>query len=379
MIPMNLAEIASATGGILADGTASKSLVTGNLSFDSRMVDKGGVFCCLPGKHGDGHDYARQAVKEGAVAVLAARPVGVPAVIVPDVLAGMADVARAVASAYTGTVIGITGSAGKTSTKDLLRQILEQDGPTVATLRSFNNEIGFPVTVTSVQSDSRYLVLEMGARGKGHIEQLCSIAPPRIATVLNVGSAHIGEFGDRKAIARAKAELVQALPPAQGIAVLNGDDPLVLAMGKTTDARIVTFGTSHGCDVRAYAVQSENGCPRFSLRYGHKTTRLQLSVPGRHNLWNALAAAATALAAGVPFDRVVAALGRAKITSGGRMDVQHSRDGLTIINDAFNASPESVAGRGRAEVGAVLGMSEGVAARGGTSRARLTASRPRVT
>ncbi|MET9415347.1 UDP-N-acetylmuramoyl-tripeptide--D-alanyl-D-alanine ligase [Streptomyces klenkii] len=341
MIPMTLAEIAEATGGTLADGADPASLVTGDLSFNSKTVSSGGLFCCLPGKHADGHDYAQQAVEGGAAAALATRPVGIPAVLVGNVLTAMADVARAVAHRYTGTVIAITGSAGKTSTKDMLRQVLAEDGPTVATPKSYNNEIGFPTTVSQVRQDSRYLVLEMGARGKGHIDELCKIAPPRIATVLGVGSAHIGEFGSREAIADAKAEIVRALP-AHGVAVLNGDDPLVAAMRADTDAQVITFGTGMDCDVRARGVKiDEEGRPSFSLRYGPKVVRVQLAVHGRHNVTNALAAAATAFAAGVPFGRIATALQRAQLTSGGRMDV-HRHGRLTLINDSFNASPESM-------------------------------------
>ncbi|WP_248288990.1 UDP-N-acetylmuramoyl-tripeptide--D-alanyl-D-alanine ligase [Streptomyces albireticuli] len=338
---MTLAEIAEATGGTLTDGADPASLVTGPLSFNSKKVASGGLFCCLPGKQVDGHDFAEQAYEGGVAAVLASRPVGIPSVLVADVLGAMAGIATAVASRYTGTIVAITGSAGKTSTKDLLRRILDEDGPTVATPKSYNNEIGFPTTVSQVRQDSRYLVLEMGARGKGHIADLCQIAPPTIATVLGIGSAHIGEFGSREAIAAAKAEIVEALP-AHGVAVLNGDDPLVAGMRNATDARVITFGTGPDCDVRAHGIKTDDeGRPSFSLRYGPKVVRIQLAVHGRHNVTNALAAAATAFAAGVPFGRIAAALQRAKVTSGGRMDVHHNGD-VTVINDSFNASPESM-------------------------------------
>ncbi|MFF4403202.1 UDP-N-acetylmuramoyl-tripeptide--D-alanyl-D-alanine ligase [Streptomyces sp. NPDC001404] len=315
--------------------------MTGQLSFNSKRVSSGGLFCCLPGKHTNGHDFAGQAFEGDVAAVLARRPVGVPAVLVDDVLTAMARIARAVAHRYTGTIIAITDSAGKTSTKDLLGQVLQEDGPTVATPRSYNNEIGFPVTVSQVRPDSRYLVLEMGARGKGHIDALCTLAPPKVATVLGVGSAHIGEFGSHEAIADAKAEIVRALP-AHGVAVLNGDDPRVIAMRHETDARILTFGTGPDCDVRAHGIRTdEHGRPSFSLRYGPKTVRIQLAVHGRHNVTNALAAAATAFAVGVPSGRIAAALQQATLTSGGRMDVHHHGQ-LTVINDTFNASPESM-------------------------------------
>ncbi|MFI0718129.1 UDP-N-acetylmuramoyl-tripeptide--D-alanyl-D-alanine ligase [Streptomyces sp. NPDC021224] len=340
MIPLTLADIAAATGGTL-DHADPDTLVTAPLLFDSRNVTAGGLFACLPGRTADGHDYARQAVADGAVAVLAARPVGVPAVIVADVLTAMADTARAVAARYPGTVIGITGSAGKTTTKDLLSGILALDGPTVATPRSFNNEIGFPVTVTQATADTQYLVLEMGARGRGHIAALCEIAPPTIAAVLGIGSAHAGEFGSREATADAKAEIVRGLPP-HGVAVLNADDPLVVPMARQTQARVMFFGTGDA-DVRAEDVRTgDDGRPHFILRHGADRAPVQLAVHGRHNVTNALAAATIALAAGVPFTRVVEGLTRTELTSGGRMEVTTRPDGVTVINDAFNASPESV-------------------------------------
>ncbi|NUS14048.1 MAG: UDP-N-acetylmuramoyl-tripeptide--D-alanyl-D-alanine ligase [Streptomyces sp.] len=340
MIPLTLADIAAATGGAL-DHADPGTLVTAPLLFDSRKVTSGGLFACLPGRTADGHDFAEQAVADGAVAVLATRPVGAPAVIVPDVLTAMADTAREVASRYPGTVIGITGSAGKTSTKDLLNGVLSLDGPTVATPRSFNNEIGFPITVTQVTTDTWYLVLEMGARGRGHIDTLCRIARPTIAAVLGVGSAHAGEFGSREATAEAKSEIVRSLPP-HGVAVLNADDPLVAPMASRTEARTMFFGTGDA-DVRAEDVRvGESGRPHFTLRYGDDQAQVQLAVHGRHNVTNALAAATIALAAGVPFARVVEGLSSTELTSGGRMEAMTRPDGVTVINDAFNASPESV-------------------------------------
>lgn len=342
MIPLSLALLAAATGAALDQIPDPDAVVTGALCFDSRDVAPGGLFACLSGKNTDGHDHAEQAIASGAVAVLATRPVGVPALIVPDVLAAMAAIATTVSDAFTGSVIALTGSAGKTTTKDLLAAVLAADGPTVATQRSFNNEVGFPVTVSRVEPGTTYLLLEMGARGAGHITQLCEVARPTIATVLNVGSAHVGEFGTREAIAAAKAEIVQALP-ADGIAVLNADDPLVAAMAHHTGATVVTFGTGEGCDVRgSQVVLDDQGRPRLTLHHHGESATVQLQVHGWHNAINALAAAATALAAGVPLSTIITALSAAEITSGDRMQVTTRPDGITLINDTFNASPEAV-------------------------------------
>ncbi|MFC8290546.1 Mur ligase family protein [Streptomyces sp. NPDC057242] len=201
----------------------------------------------------------------------------------------MFDLARAVHRCYDGTTIGITGSAGKTTTKDLFAHVLGCHAPTVANPASFNNEIGFPATVTGVRPDTRYLVLEMGARGKGHVQALCDVARPGISTVLGIGSAHVGKFGSREAIADAKAEIVRALPTT-GTAVLNADDPLVAAMRREHTGRIITFGTGESPDVRATGIDTVDGRPTFTLHHQGRTAPVRLTLHGRHHVTNALAA-----------------------------------------------------------------------------------------
>ncbi|WP_181697841.1 UDP-N-acetylmuramoyl-tripeptide--D-alanyl-D-alanine ligase [Nocardia sp. GTS18] len=342
MIPMTLAEIAQAVGGRLDAVTDDQVTVTAPTAFDSRQVVAGGLFAALSGNRVDGHDFATAAIEKGAVAVLATRPTGTPAIIVDHVVTAMSDLAHSVATRYTGQVLAITGSAGKTSAKDLLTQILARHGSVVATERSFNNEIGFPHTVLRVQADTDFLVLEMGARGRGHISHLASIARPQIGAVLGIGSAHIGEFGSREAIAVAKRELVEALD-SSGIAVLNADDPLVAGMAEHTRAQILRFGTVADADVRATDITiNANACAQFTLRHRDDAAAITLGVVGEHHLTNALAAAALALSAGVEFATVAAGLEGAALVSGSRMEVTERPDGVTVINDAFNASPESV-------------------------------------
>ncbi len=238
MIPLSLEAVVAVVGGRLCDVPDASVMVTAPAVVDSRTVEPGGLFAALPGEPTDGHAFAADAVKAGAVAVLAARPVGVPAVVVGDVLDALASLARTVLAAVPeATVIGLTGSAGKTSTKDLLAQVLPGLGPTISTVRSFNGEIGLPLAVTHLDPGVRYVVLEMGDRGIGHITHLTGIARPSVGLVLNVGTAHIGEFGGREQIAQAKGELVEALP-ADGLAILNADDPLVAAMASRTSARV---------------------------------------------------------------------------------------------------------------------------------------------
>jgi UDP-N-acetylmuramoyl-tripeptide--D-alanyl-D-alanine ligase len=379
VIPLSLSEIAAVTKGRL-HGARGTEVVTA-VEFDSRAVRPGGLFLALPGERVDGHAFARAAVERGAVGVLAARPVDAPAVVVPPfarvtgtylgesdadgsgaaVLAALARLATHVVGRLPQlTVVGVTGSSGKTSTKDLLAAVLAPLGPTVAPPESFNNELGLPWTALRADADTRHLVLEFSARGAGHIAALAAAVPPRIGVVLNVGSAHLGEFGSVEAIARAKGELVEALP-AGGVAVLNADDPRVAAMATRTSARVVTFG-SHG-DVRAEALTLDGGRARFRLVTPTGAAPVALRLVGAHHVGNALAAAAVASELGGAPEAVAAALSAAVPASRWRMEVTDRADGVTIVNDAYNANPDSMAaalralaalGRGR-RTWAVLG------------------------
>lgn len=353
MIPLTLAEVVSATGGALHDADPA-AMVTGPVVIDSRVAVTGSLFVAIKGEHTDGHEHAAAAVGSGATAVLAARPLGVPTVVVVDPVAALARLARAVLDRLADvTVVGVTGSSGKTSTKDLMAAVLETAGPTVAAVGSFNNEIGVPLTVLAADPGTRHLVVEMGARGPGHISYLCEIAPPRIGVVLNIGTAHAGEFGSREATAVAKRELVEALP-SDGVAVLNADDPLVLAMAPAASGRVLTFGSSPAADVRAEGVEvDDQGRAAFDLLTPNGAARVRLRLHGRHHVWNALAAAAVAHVLGVPVDAVAGALEDATPRSPWRMEVVERADGVTVVNDAYNANPESV----RAALETVAAMS----------------------
>lgn len=378
MIEMTLREIADIVGGTLHDVSDPAVTVTGAVEFDSRRIESGDLFLALPGEHVDGHDYAERAVAAGAVAVLAARPVGVPAIVVEPlgaaaanrsyvlahdtdgsgaaVLAALAKLARASVDRLSAgglTVVGVTGSAGKTSTKDLLARALTPLGAVVAPPGSFNNELGHPWTALRAGADSRFLVLELSARGSGHIAALAEIAPPRIGVVLNVGTAHLGEFGSRDAIAQAKGELVEALP-ADGVAVLNADDPRVAAMATRTRARVVTYGRAAGADVRATdLVLDSDARARFALHAKGSRIDVRLGVHGEHQVANALAAAAVALECGATLETVAQALAGARVDSAHRMDMRTRPDGVTVIDDSYNANPDSM----RAALKALVSMS----------------------
>ncbi|MEW9528015.1 UDP-N-acetylmuramoyl-tripeptide--D-alanyl-D-alanine ligase [Microbispora sp. NPDC049125] len=343
MIPMPLARVAEITSGALTGMADPRAVIRGPVVIDSRAAGPGALFVAIKGERADGHDFARQAVEAGAAAVLASRPVEAPAVIVGDVLAALAGLANAVVSALpSATVVGVTGSAGKTTTKDLLAGLAARIGPTVAPAGSHNNEIGHPLTVLKADEGTRFLVLELSARNVGHIAYLARIAPPRIGVVLNVGTAHLGVFGGKEAIARAKGELVEALP-SDGVAVLNADDPLVAAMAGRTAARVTWFGRSPQAVIRAEdeSVDARSRAS-FTLRTPSGSAAVRLRLHGAHAVENALAAAAAAYELGLPVATIADELSRAEPRSRWRMEVTDRPDGVTVINDAYNANPDSM-------------------------------------
>jgi UDP-N-acetylmuramoyl-tripeptide--D-alanyl-D-alanine ligase len=343
VITLTLAEVAAAVGGRLAGGADPAATVTGPVVADSRLVEPGGMFVALPGERTDGHAFAAVARAAGAVAVLAGRETDGPCVLVADPLTAVGDLARAVVARLRQlVVVGVTGSSGKTSTKDLLAALLGRLGPTVAPPGSFNNELGHPLTALRSGPDTRYLVTEMGARHPGNISYLCRITPPRVGLVLNVGAAHLGEFGSREVTARTKGELVEALP-ADGVAVLNLDDPLVAAMAERTSARVVGFGESGSAVVRATDVELDTMArPRFRLVTPAGEADVTLRLHGEHHVSNALAAAAVAVECGLPVAQVAEALGEAGADSRWRMEVSSGPGGILVVNDSYNANPDSM-------------------------------------
>jgi UDP-N-acetylmuramoyl-tripeptide--D-alanyl-D-alanine ligase len=334
MISMTLAEIAEVVDGTV-DGDPTL-VVSGPAYLDSRQPMPDGLFVAVVGERVDGHDFTA-----GAHAVLASRPTGAPSVLVRDPIVALGRLARHVIDRLDATVLALTGSQGKTGTKDYLGQVLAGVGMTVATAGNHNNEIGVPLTVLSADETTDYLVVEMGARGVGHLAYLCEIAPPEVAAVLNVGTAHLGEFGSRDAIAQAKGEIVEALP-AHGTAVLNGGDDLVAAMATRTDARVLSFG-GPGCDVTARSVELDDlGRPSFEIGYAGRWEPVRLQQLGAHQVDNALAAAAMAVAIDVSLSEVASGLSGATAASSMRMELHERVDGLLVINDAYNANPASM-------------------------------------
>lgn len=367
MIPVSVAEVAALLDTGLTGG--DPGAVVTSVVADSRLVTPGALFVALAGARVDGHDHVLGAWRDGAVAALTGRDVPpAPCLPVADPLVALGRLARHVvdrAVAGGAQVVGITGSQGKTSTKDLLAQVLEPAGPTVAPVGNLNNELGVPLTACRLEPGSRFLVGELGARGIGHIAYLCGIVAPRVGVVLNVGHAHVGEFGGQQAIARAKGELVEALP-VDGRAVLNADDPLVWAMRSRTRAPVLAFATSGpppGPGLWSSDAEADRLDRYRFVLHGRDDDGAETSAPvalrltGRHQVANAVAAAAAATALGLDLPDVAAALSRAGARSRWRMELVERADGVVVVNDAYNANPDSM----RAAVGtlAELGRSTG--------------------
>jgi UDP-N-acetylmuramoyl-tripeptide--D-alanyl-D-alanine ligase len=363
VIALTVAQVHEVTGGRLV-GVDPNLVLDGPVVADSRAVQPGSVFVALPGARVDGHDFAPAAVAAGARLVLAERELvdasgqGLPTLVVPDVPAALGALAAAVldrlrqAGAEPGgtapTVIAITGSVGKTSTKDLLAQVCATAGPTVAPERSFNNEIGLPLTVLRADESTRFLVLEMGASAPGDLTYLTSLAPPDVAVVLVVGNAHLGGFGGGlDQVAAAKSELVVGLLPG-GVAVLNSDDQRVAAMATLAPGPVVRFGLGVDADVRAVDLRLDRtGRASFTLEVAGPDRQpasapVTLRLVGEHQVHNALAAAGAALAAGLPVAEVAAGLSAAGALSPHRMNVIDRPDGVTVVDDAYNANPDSM-------------------------------------
>ena len=341
MIPLSIAEIAAVTGGTVEGDSAVT--VTAPAVLDGRQAEPGGLFVALAGQRADGHDYADQAGRAGAVAVLGSRPTPLPTVVVKDAQAALQALAAHVATRLRDglTVAGLTGSRGKTSTKDLLAAVLSSTAQTIATAGSLNNELGVPLTMLRAGAATRFLVLEMGARRTGDIAALTGLVAPDIAVVTNVGQAHVAHFGSRGAIARAKGELVRGLTPG-GTAVLNADDPRVAAMRALTDGPVLTFGQAEHADVRVLDLALDGlARPFFTLRTADASAPVALPLVGAHQALNASAAAAAGLVAGVPLDMAAAALATASLSKW-RLERRDLTGGATLLNDSFNADPDSV-------------------------------------
>lgn len=353
MIGLTLQEIASAVDGRLVIGPSAQFGVTastrieGESQTDSREIQAGQIFFAKRGEATDGHLFVAAAIDRGASLVVAEREVDdrVPQIIVEDTVTALGALAREVISRAKALgklrVIGITGSNGKTTTKNLLAAMTQRVGNTVAPEKSFNNEVGAPLTMLKVTEATDFLVQEMGASVKGDIARLVKMAHPDIGVVLMVGLAHVGEFGGIEATFRAKSEMVTDLTD-RDVAVLNRDDPRVAKMADLTKGRVVWFGLSPDADVWASDVDADAQGTRFSLHIANQSLPVRFNVLGEHHIMNALAAASVANELGIPVDVIVDTLQSVTKAERWRMEIVAS-NGVTIINDAYNASPDSMA------------------------------------
>jgi len=307
--------------------------------FDSQLATPGSIFLALKGERVDGHDFAADAYRAGAMFSLTSHRIDGPCIVVADVLEALSTLAAFVRRRLSNlTVIGITGSQGKTSTKDLLAHMLSAVGPTVAPAGSFNNDLGLPITLLNCDERTRFCILEMGARHKGDIARLCRIARPNIGVVLTVGSAHVGEFGSVLAIAETKSELIASLDE-DGIAILGTYDSFTPAMSKLHFGRTIYFGDNQ--EVRAADIEIREGCPHFDLVTSGGRDAVGMRVVGAHQISNALAVAAVGTALELPIELIASSLSTGEISSKWRMEM-HDLIGLLLINDAYNANPESM-------------------------------------
>jgi UDP-N-acetylmuramoyl-tripeptide--D-alanyl-D-alanine ligase len=349
VIPLTIAEIATIIDGKIYELDPSM-VVTANPEIDSRKVTCGTFFIAMPGERVDGNSYALDAIRAGATFAITSIVTGAPAIVVHDSLLAIQKLASHIRTLLSNcTFIGITGSHGKTTTKDLLGQVLSIAGETVVSEGSFNNELGVPLTILRCTPTTKFCVLEMGARHQGDIKLLCTIAQPQIGLVLVVGSAHIGEFGGQEAIADAKRELIQNLSSKRcdssdqlhGIAVLGDYDKFTPHMADGLDLKRIIFGENNRCDVRAADLEFREGRAHFDLVCASGRAPVGLRLLGLHQVANALAVAAVALEVGVSIESIATVLSTAEVSSKWRMEL-HDIDDHVLINDSYNANPESM-------------------------------------
>jgi UDP-N-acetylmuramoyl-tripeptide--D-alanyl-D-alanine ligase len=352
MMPMTVSEIVEAAGARLLLEGEKPTLPIRRVSSDTRTLEKGALFVALKGGKHDAHDFLDQALEKGAAALLVS---GVPPGILDraakrgtsvlrtrSTLKAMTRLAGRQRELFTHPVIGITGSTGKTLVKDFTASVLGQKGMVTASKGSYNNEIGVPLTILDVNPKTRYMVLEMGSRGKEHIKSLCSFALPDVGVITNIGWTHLQFFRTRDNLARAKSELLQGLP-RQGRAVINADDDYADFLGGISPAPVVTYGYSRKADVRAedISMDDEEKAVFTLITKGGDRTKVAVPLPGRHNVENALAAAAVGEIMGLDIDEIAVGIGKAKLT-GWRMEMISKPEQITIINDAYNANPVSM-------------------------------------
>lgn len=315
--------------------------ITG-ISTDSRTLQSGDLFVALRGPNYDGHNYLRQAVEYGAAACLSEEIIGglpVPVIQVDNTLEALGTLAASIRATFTGPVAAITGTSGKTSTKEMLASILTQCSPGLKTAGNFNNLIGLPLTLAGLTPSHRWMVLEMGMNQPGEIRRLSAIARPNVAVITNAGAGHLEGLGSVTAVAKAKAEIFEGLMP-EGVAVLNADDPELMALPLPAGVRRVTYGIEQQADVMATNIRLGRQID-FSLHLGDKVVEVSVPLPGRHQVYNALSAAAVAMILRIRPEQIAAGLRQVKMAAG-RLEVRELDAGITVLDDSYNANPQSM-------------------------------------
>ena len=353
MIELTLAEISEAINGTLhfsGDDTSAASLVTGSVETDSRLVTHGSLFFAKPGEVTDGHLFVASAAGSGAIAAVVEHSVedagGIAQILVADSVVALGQLAKFVLTKIRSEtdlkVIGVTGSNGKTTTKNMLREILSTDGATIAPIESYNNEVGAPISMLKADKSTKYLVVEMGAGGEGSIRYLAELAQPDIAVILKVGLAHVGEFGGIETTAKIKAELAEALT-AENLLIYNADDGYVRDMSELSAAKKISFGTAGDAIYRATDLSLDLAGTNFEMHWPDaEVSNIKLQILGEHHVMNALAAATVADTLGIARPAIISALQNMPLAERWRMQVTHRADGVMLINDAYNASPDSM-------------------------------------
>jgi len=341
MIRMDMRAVAEITGGHLMENGASVEFQ--GISTDSRTVQPGDLFVPLRGDNYDGHDYLTQAIQRGAAACLSEEMIGgllVPVVKVADTLKALGDLAAGLRRKFAGPVVGITGTSGKTTCKEMLAAILEHNGPGLKSAGNFNNLIGVPLTLFELKNEHQWAVVEMGMSARGEIARLAEIATPNVGLITNVGAGHLENFEEISGVARAKGELFISLP-SDGVALINADDPEICLLPVANGVRKVLFGTREDAAIRAENIMSENGSVGFDLLIEGAVQRVVLPLPGRHNVFNALAAAAAATVLGVELKEIATGLETFKPCPG-RMELLELPGDIVVLEDSYNANPLSV-------------------------------------
>lgn len=341
---MEKIKITEITKAIMGQMSHNKEIFISGVSIDSRTTKKGDIFFAVKGENLDGHNFVNDAISKGAAAIVVSERVTLirklPAIYVKDTTTALQDFAKYYRGMFNVKVVGITGSNGKTTTKDILTSVLSQKTSVLATAGNFNNHIGLPLTLFQLEKRHRYCVLEMGANHKGEIARLCEISSPSVGIVTNIGPAHIGNFGSLKNILKEKAELFNSLG-SNGIAVMNNDDEFITSFAQRLKCKKITFGIKNNADVIARDILIKAKNTTFSLQYKKRKEKIVLPVAGLFNVYNALAGASAAVTLGYSFNEISSGI-RNFVPPAKRMETINLKNGIVIVNDSYNANPTSM-------------------------------------